>query len=74
MHTFSRTLPGENFSQNFSYNFLEFLYNFFTFFIRIGTFLRKSMSFPYMLIMKYHKKFLRFFVNIISDEMLESKC
>jgi len=45
---FISPFPGENFSQNFSYNFSEFRYNFITFshfFIQIRTFLRKSTSF-----------------------------
>ena len=40
----SSIIPDENFFQNFSYNFSEFLYNFYiflTFFIRIGTVMSK---------------------------------
>ena len=40
----SKVIPDENFFQNFSYNFSEFLYNFYiflTFFIRIGTVMSK---------------------------------
>jgi len=59
-------IPGENFSQNFSYNFLEFLYNFSKFLYNFITFshflyelehfsenLQLFLEFSYMLIMKY---------------------
>jgi len=80
------SVPGENFFQNFSYNFAEFLYNFSEFlrissnFIIFSHFLYElkhfsknlifSQNFSYMLIIKYRKIFLKFFINIISDEML----